>query len=308
MVQTMKAFVRTSAASQTVEMMEVAKPVVTDEEVLVQVKAFGVGIHDRYFIPQTVRFPYVIGSEGAGTIVVVGKDVTSFAAGDNVIMSTSMLAQGGSWAEYVAVPTRNLVKMSTNLNFAEAAALPVAGKTAMECLNALNLSAGETLFIAGASGAIGTIVIQMAKNNGIQVIASASQKNHAYMQSLGVDFAVDYRDTLWRQHVLNYKPAGVDAALAIQPGTAAQSIDVVRTKGKVITVSGDTTPSKRGIVVEQFQHQLTFQQSIGALMEQVEAEKIQIVIEREYPFNEALKALEKTETRHARGKLIVSIN
>ncbi|MDW0113039.1 alcohol dehydrogenase catalytic domain-containing protein [Sporosarcina saromensis] len=136
MVQTMKAFVRTSATAQTVEMMEVVKLVFTDEEVLVQVKAFGVGIHDRYFIPQTVHFPYVIGSEGAGTIVEVGNAVTGLAVGDNVMMSTSMLEKGGSLAEYVAVPRRNLVKMSANLHFA---AFPVAGKTAIECMKALNL-------------------------------------------------------------------------------------------------------------------------------------------------------------------------
>src|SRR5690625_7796909 len=99
----MKAFVRTSATTQEIELQEVAIPKIQADEVLIKVEAFGVGIHDRYFIPSEVKFPYVIGSEGAGTILEKGSEVTDFNNGDKVIFTTILQMQGGSWAEYAEI-------------------------------------------------------------------------------------------------------------------------------------------------------------------------------------------------------------
>lgn len=304
----MKAFVRIDAQSQTVQQTEVLVPSVDNNEVLVKVKAFGVGIHDRYFIPQDVSFPFVIGSEGSGVIVDTGSAVKDFAVGNNIIMSASMLPKGGCWSEYAAIPASNLVRMVDGMDYKQAAALPVAGKTAMECMNALDLHAGETLFVAGASGAIGTFIVQLAKSAGIRVIGSASTTNHAYMQSLGAELAVDYKDPMWQQKVLAFMPEGVDAALAILPGTATDCLEIVKYYGKVITVSGDSAASERGVIVKQFEHKLNFQQAVSKLVEKIDAGHVQVVIEKVYPFDGAVDALEKTETRHARGKLVVSLS
>lgn len=305
----MKAYVRLSSENQDVEMQEVAVPKLSEDEVLVQVKAFGVGIHDRYFIPSKVKFPYVIGSEGAGIIMETGKNISDFSIGDRVIFTTILQPQGGSWAEYAVSKQSALIALPENISFAEGAVIPIAGKTAIESIRSLQLQNGAKLFIAGASGAIGTLVIQMATAEGIHVAASASEKNHTYMKDLGAQKTVDYHDPKWIDQINEWAQEGVDAALAIQPGTGQDSMQVVKNNGRLITVSGDSAHvvPVRGIVVEQMGHSSDSEDLMRNLVQDISEEKIKLVIEREYDFALALKALEKTETRHARGKVVVKL-
>lgn len=303
----MKAFVRIDAESQEVKLREVPLPEFQAEEVLIKVEAFGVGIHDRYYIPQEVDFPYIIGSEGAGVITKLGKNSTDFAVGDRVIFTTTLQPQGGSWAEYAAAKRNSLILLPDNVSFAEGATIPVAGKTALECMRELKLSEGDNLFIAGASGAIGTMVIQLATAEGIHISASASKKNHAYMKSLGAEKTVDYNDPDWQNAIKEWSKDGVTAALAIQPGTGTDSMEVVKDGGKLITVSGYSAQIEpvRNIFVKQMEHHHETQQKMMDLVKVISRGEIKIVIEKEYAFDLALEALKKTETRHARGKLVV---
>ena len=304
----MKAFVRINSETQEVELQNVPIPKIKSDEVLIEVKAFGVGIHDRYFIPSDAQFPYVIGSEGAGIIKDKGADVTDFEVGGAVIYTTSLQPQGGTWAEYAVANQKVLIQKPKELSFKKAAAIPIAGKTALESMRELNLKSGDTLFIAGASGAIGTLVIQLAKDKGIRVSASASQKNHEYMTSLGAEHTVDYHDSDWITKVKNWSNGGVSAALAIQPGTGSDSIQVVKNTGTLNTVSGDSAsvPSERSITVRQMGHQLG-RKDLTELVHAIAKNDLKVVIEQEFPFAESLEALRKTETRHARGKLVVTL-
>ena len=308
----MKAFVRTEAIKQEVILDEVPIPGIQPDEVLIKVKAFGVGIYDRYFIPGemnfpgTANFPYVIGSEGAGIITKLGSQISGFAIGDRVIFTTVLQPQGGSWAEYASTKQAALIPLPDTLTFEQGAAVPIAGKTALECILALDLSENKTLFIAGASGAIGTFVIQIAAAKGVRVSGSASKENHEYMKSLGVEKAVDYNDPNWGNHVKEWSDGGVDIALAIQPGTVEGSMNVVKGGGRVITVSGnDQVKSERDITIQQFKHHAGEQDAMVQLISDIAQGKIRLFIEQVYPFELAIAALEKTETRHARGKLIV---
>ena len=172
------------------------------------------------------------------------------------------------------------------MSFVEGAAICIAGKTALESMRALNLNSGDTLFIAGASGATGTLVIQLA----------VAQKS------------VDYSDPNWKWHVKQWLPEGVTAALAIQPGTVEDSMVLVKDGGKVITVSGDDqVKPKRDISVRQIQHHKDTKEALITLISDISAGYLQLVIERVYPFLQALEALRKTETRHARGKSVVRV-
>jgi NADPH:quinone reductase-like Zn-dependent oxidoreductase len=303
----MKAFVRTEATTQRVQLADVPIPTAPPDGVLVRVEAFGVGIHDRYFIPADASFPYVIGSEGAGVITECGNRVSDVAVGDRVIFTTVLQPPGGTWAEYAVANRSVLIPLPDDATFAQGAAVPIAGSTALECIRELNLSTGDRLFIAGASGAVGTFVIQLAKAKGIRVSASSSESNHGYMKALGVEYAVDYHADTWEREVREWSNGGVDAALAIQPGTGTGSMSVVRDGGTLITVSGDSarvTPV-RGISVRQMGHVAETQQQVIDLVSAIAAGEIEVTIEQEYPFERALEALEKTETRHARGKLVV---
>lgn len=194
---TMKAFARTDADTLHVEMREIEIPVPGVGDVLVAVEAFGVGVHDRYFVPPVGPFPYTIGVEAAGTIVQVGEQVCSVGVGDRVMVSVSMRPAGGTWAEFVAAPVTGVTPIPDALDATVAAGIPVAGKSAVESLHTLGLREGDSLFVAGASGAIGTLVVQMASRRGIRVMGSASARNLDYLRSLGAEAAVDYLDPDW---------------------------------------------------------------------------------------------------------------
>ena len=303
----MKAYVRIGAINQDVQLAEVPVPEMQPDQVLLKVEAFGVGIHDRYFIPIHANFPFVIGSEGAGIIIKTGSKVSDFSVGDRVIFTTILQSEGGSWAEYAVANQNVLTPLPDNLTYVQGAALPIAGKTALECIRELDLAKDQSLFIAGASGAIGTFVIQLATAKDIRVSASASQKNHDYLKSLGVQKAVDYNATDWKKNIIEWSDGGVEAALAIQPDTANDSIKIVKDGGKLITVSGDNSKVKteRNITVRQMGH-TDMKEKFNQLVDLISGSNIKLVIEKEYNFEEALEALAKTETRHARGKLVVN--
>lgn len=307
---TMKAFARMDSESLLVKMITVSVPDISDDEVLVSMDAFGVGVHDRYFIPTSTAFPYVIGIEGAGRIAATGSQVNGFVVGDRVVFTSSMQPKGGTWAEYAAVKQTALIAIPDHLSSAEAATVPVAGRTALQGLSDLDLHSGNTLFIAGASGAIGTFAIQLATAKGIRVVGSASANNLQYMKSLGAQKAVDYNDPDWQIDVKEWSGGGVDAALAIQPGTERTATKVVRDAGKVVTVSSysnEQALTERNIVVAQLEHQDATYEKVAHLVSSIADKSIRTVIEAEYAFDKALDALEKTETRHARGKRVVLI-
>jgi NADPH:quinone reductase-like Zn-dependent oxidoreductase len=287
--------------------MDIRVPDIGDREVLVRIHAAGVGIHDRWSLPRSPRLPYAIGLEGAGVIERVGSAVQGFKAGDRVMYSGMPQAQGGSWAEFAAVSAEDLTILPDELGFIEAAALPVSGTTAIEGVNALGLEGGATVFMAGASGAIGTLALQLAVLRGQRVAASASASNLAYLRSLGAEIAVDYRDPDWAKQVLRWMPGGVDAALAIQPGTGTSSLPVVRDGGKVVTVSGDQVTPERQITVEQMLHHAETRQDLARLANDVAAGHVRVEVEKVYPLERGLEALGKSMTRHARGKIIVTM-
>jgi NADPH:quinone reductase-like Zn-dependent oxidoreductase len=215
--------------------------------------------------------------------------------------------KGGSWAEFVAVSAESLTALPDELGFPEAAAIPIAGSTALEGIKALGLDRGSTLFIAGASGAISTLALQLATMRGYRVAASASTPNHAYLQALGAELAVDYRDPEWVRQVVRWAPDGVDAALAIQPGTGSASLPVVRNGGKIVTISGDQVTAEREITIEQVLHHPETRLELSQLAADVAAGRVRVIVDRTDPLEEGLAALEKAESRHAQGKVILTM-
>lgn len=303
----MKAIVAARAdALDTLSFMDVAIPDISDEEVLVRVQAIGVGLHDRWFLPDNASFPYPIGIEAAGIVEKIGAKVSAFRLGDRVMFVNSLQPKGGTWAEFTAVPERALIPLPSNLDFVSAAALPVAGGTALASVRLLDLEPGSRVFMAGASGAIGTLAIQLSRLRDCRVAASASTSNHDYLRSLGVELAVDYRDADWVEQVRCWATDGVDAALAIQPKTGLDCMRTVRDGGKVITVSGDQLTPERQIAVKQVIVG-DMQAELAELAQQVAAGRIHVEIEHVYSFEQGIAALEKTEARHARGKVVLRL-
>lgn len=306
----MKAFVLRQAGAQTIELAERPVPQIDDDELLVRVHAVGVGIHDSYFLPGDASYPYPIGIEAAGVIEKTGNTVSGHLPGDRIAFVSSMQPKGGTWAEFVAVKTGSLIiPIPSGLGFVEAAAVPVAGNTILKAFRALaDVPHGGSLFIAGGSGAIGTLAIQLARKRGWRVAASASEANHAYMLSLGAELAVDYQNPGWTEQVLRWMPGGTDAAVAVQPGTSSDSMPVARDSGSLITISGDALVTERGIQVAGIPYQADVQDDLTRLMGEIASGEVRVELERVYPFDEAVSALTKVQTRHARGKVVLRLH
>lgn len=305
----MKAIVKQSAKTNDIALLEVPVPEINDDELLIEVRAVGVGIHDEYFLPQDISYPYPIGIEAAGVVQEVGSSVSSYEKGDRIAFVSMMQPKGGTWAEYVAVNKDSLsFRIPENMTFEQAAAIPVAGNTALKAIEPLPLRSGDSIFLAGASGAIGTFLIQLAKEKGYVVASSASKKNHQHMKELGADFTVDYHDANWQQQITDWMPGGVDAAIAVQPNTTADSMKVVKDGGNVTSISGDQVSPERGVSVEIVSHQLDIVNELSLMVKRIADGDMELVIEEVYPFAEGFEALKKTQTRHARGKLVLSMN
>ncbi|GAA4368513.1 NADP-dependent oxidoreductase [Paeniglutamicibacter cryotolerans] len=305
----MKAFVIPRQGAAVVERVDVPIPHPGEDELLVCIRAVGVGIHDSSFLPADAAYPFPIGIEASGVVEAVGDAVRGRRPGERIAFVSALQPKGGTWAQYCVLKADSLIiDVPEALDFHRAAALPVAGNTSLRALRALGPApAGGTLFIAGGSGAIGTLAIQLAVRRGWRVAASASEANHAYLGSLGAEKVVDYRDGLWREQVIDWKPGGVDAVLAVQPGTSAQSLGVVMDGGTLISISGDGPEPERGIRLLVVPHLLDVADELARLFEQVDAGGIHLEIERVYPFDEALAALAKVRTRRAGGKVVLAL-
>ena len=308
-MQQMTAFVLTDPGSGVIQSASIPVPQVGPNELLVRVRAVGVGIHDSYFLPAEMAFPYPIGIEAAGIVEQVAPGVDGYQPGDRIAFVSMMQAKGGVWAEYAVVGTDSLiVPIPEGMSFEQAAAVPVAGNSTLRALHALPpIPAGGSLFVAGASGAIGTFALQLARARGWRVAASASPPNHDYLRSLGAELTVDYRDPAWPEQVRAWRPDGVDGALAVQPQTTEHTALTVKSGGTVVTISGDRA-APPGVRVTGLAYQVDVREELIALMDDIVAGDIQLVIEKVYAFGDALSALGKTQTRHARGKLVLTLD
>jgi NADPH:quinone reductase-like Zn-dependent oxidoreductase len=304
----MKAYAKRSGMNGSVVLTEVPHPEADADEISVKIAAIGVGIHDEYFHAPNVSYPYVIGIEAAGVIEAIGQHVSGYQPGDRIAFVSIMQPKGGTWAEYAVIAANSLIlRMPENMSFEQAAALPVVGNTVLKALRGAALKPGESLFIAGGAGALGTLLIQIAAARGYTVIASASKKNHEYTLSLGANHVVDYHDSDWQEQLRAIIPNGVDAAIAIHPGTPMESQAVVKDGGTLIAVSGDQFVPERGIILKQVLNDVDVRDELQELMNKVVSGNIKLTMAQVYPFTDALTALEQVKTRHTRGKLVVTL-
>ncbi len=308
-MSTMTALVIPSAHDQTVAPAQVPVPSIAADELFVRIKAIGVGIHDSYFLPTELSYPFPIGIEAAGVVEEVGAAVTDHAPGDRIAFVSMMQPKGGVWAQYAAVRTDSLIlAIPEGMSFEQAAAVPVAGNSTLRALHALPaIGEGGSIFVAGASGAIGTFALQLARARGWQVAASASPRNHDHLRSMGAVLTVDYHEGDWPEQVRRWRPEGVDGALAVQPQTTTDTMRVVKDGGTVVTVSGDRVHPVRGVVVTGLAYGADVRGELLGLMDDIVAGRMQLVIEEVYPFTDALSALAKVQTRRARGKIVISL-
>lgn len=198
-------------------------PSVGDEDVLIRLQMAGVGAWDPFereggYARMGVgssRFPYVLGSEGAGVVSAVGRAVSRFEVGDTVYAASFLNERGGFYAQYVSVPQTNVALLPGRLDVERAGVMSGVALTALRGLDdTLGLRRGESVLIYGASGGVGHAAVQLARTMGARVFAVASGPDGAaFVERLGADAVVDGHGRGVLAAARRFAPAGFDAAL-----------------------------------------------------------------------------------------------
>jgi len=305
------------------ELRDVDKPTIGDEQVLVRVHASSVNPVEWYGVsgPYFARFgnglrrpkDQTVGADLAGVVEAVGRNVTRFEPGDEVFG-----VSGASWAEYTIAREDRLAKKPPNLSFEEAAAVPVAGVTALQALRDKGqVQTGEKVLINGASGGVGTFAIQLAKVLGADVTAVCSTWNVDQARSLGADRVVDYRKEdftkLGVRHDVVLDIAGSRSFLEIRRVMTPEARFVLvggrmtyRGLGPLPHVGGTILKSKfRSQSVTFFVAKITTE-NLTYLADLLEAGTLNSVIDRTYELSEAPDALAYLGEGHAKAKIVIT--
>jgi NADPH:quinone reductase-like Zn-dependent oxidoreductase len=330
MTKTMKAIVQDHYGPPDVlELRDVARPEIKADEVLVRVQAAGVdrGVWHlmtglpyflRLIIPELGRRAPknpVRGSDVAGVVEAIGKDVTRFKPGDEVF-GIGM----GSYAEYTRALESKLARKPTNLTFEQAAVAPISGLTALQALrDSSEVQSGQSVLIIGASGGVGTFAVQIAKSFGAEVTGACSTTKMDLVRSLGADHVIDYTHDDFAQ-----KAHGYDVILDTGGHSSLSHLRrALAPKGTVVIVGAETDEkwfggfgrSIRAMLLTRFvgQKLVAFVNSenaedLMALTELIEAGKVTPTVDRTFSLSEAPKAISYLLDGHARGKVAVTVN
>ncbi len=296
--------------SDKLQLVDLPTPEPGAEEVLIRVRAAGVGPWDvmsRQGVFGDREFPFVPGFEPAGVVEMVGSGVEDFSEGDEVY---AYRFPGGGYAEYLTAAQGVTARKPASLSFEKAAGVPVAGTTAHQGLvDELGVREGETVLIAGASGGVGSFAVQIAANIlGARVIGTASARNHEYLRELGVEEAIDYNGD-WVTAVRDVAPDGVDAVLVCAGGdTLLRSFETVRDGGRVayiVPVEEEPEPP-RGISAHFFSAQPDGGR-LSALASMFDAGQLRVNLQEVVPLEEAARAQDIVEEGHTRGKVVLGV-
>ncbi|UJW29587.1 NADP-dependent oxidoreductase [Saccharothrix sp. AJ9571] len=285
------------------------EPKVGPGEVLIEVRAAGVNPVDwklgaGYLDPlMEVRFPLVPGWDVAGVVAALGPDVPEFAVGDEVygyIRKDS--AHLGAYAERVSASVRMLARKPASLSWAQTAGMPLAGLTSLQSIDRVEVAAGDTVLVHGASGGVGSVGVQLAVARGARVIGTASERNHEFLRSLGAE-PVTYGDGL-ADRVRELAPDGVDVVLDFVGGGAVHdSAGVHRTPGRLVSVVDDDA-------IELGGQKLWARPDAARLTELArlaDEGKLTVHVEHELPLAEAGRAWELSQEGRTRGKIVLAV-
>ncbi|MGO3397099.1 Zinc-type alcohol dehydrogenase-like protein SA1988 [Serratia quinivorans] len=312
----------------------IPRPGIRDDEVLVKVYAVGLNPIDNMIPKGTfkpiLRFtlPAVIGSDLAGVVENIGKNVTRFRPGDAVFASVFDMDRG-ALSEYVAVPESAAALKPMSLSFTQAASLPMVALTSWQAFEHAKLKPGQKVFIPAGSGGIGTFAIQLAKYLGASVTTTTSAANTGLVTSLGADHVIDYR----RQNV-EQAPADCDLVLGTVRGDSLEkSLEILKPHGEIVSLIGPPDLAfarKRGMNIvmkavfwllsrkiisraadRQVNYSFFFVRPDGSQLTKIatliDAGKLKPVIDRTFPFDDSLSALAYLADGHAKGKVVVQI-
>jgi len=303
---------------ETLKIQNLPIPQIEAQEVLIRVEAAGVGAWDpferegRFVEIMGIKptFPYVLGTDGAGTIAALGKDVNRFKEGDRVYAAELGNPKGGFYAQYAAVKADNVSLIPGHMTIEQAAVLPTDALTALTGLEkVLGLKSGESLIVFGASGGIGHLALQLAKRLGANVFAVASGNDGVELaKKLGADSAVDGHGPNVLDAARQFAPDGLDAALVTAGGEETdEALLAIRQGGRIAYPHGvmpePTAPD--GVAIEAYDGENS-PALIDRLNALIDSGPFEVHVARTFRLEEASKA-HKALTEHHLGKIALRI-
>jgi NADPH:quinone reductase len=317
--QTMRAVaIDAAGGARALTLHELPVPKPAADEVLIAVDTADVAVWDVSVRAhpdelQHAHFPLVLGSDGSGVIAAVGAGVRGFRPGDAVYAYMWDNPKGGFYAEYVAIPARQVGHVPPGMSLRDAGAIAASALTAIQGIDdSLHMRSGETLIIHGASGGVGSLALQFAKLRGVRVLATASGEDGAsFVKSLGADGVVDGRkgDIPAAAHQL--APQGVDAVLAFAGGEGLERcIAALKPGGRVAFPWGVSPEPKPGIDLRSSTryNAIAGPEEFERLNQAIVAAKLRVPLAAEYPLADAAAAHERLEAGHVLGKVVLRIH
>ncbi len=299
---------------------EIERPVQQPDEVLIRVRVAGLNYSDiarrRGSYLADITLPYIPGLEAAGTVEVVGSEVTQFKPGDRVLA----IMNGGGYAEFVTAKESHLFLIPDELDFAESTALLVQGMTAVGLLREAKV--GQSILVHAAAGGVGSILVQLAKSKGLTVIGTAS--NSDKLQNIaahGGDFAINYTETDWPQQVLQaVGERGVDIIIEMVGGEIVRkNLELLAVNGTMWVYGSASGEDYRLSVLDLLDKNLIVRgywltleppsrkaEFAAELVEHVKEKRLRISV-TEYPLEKAPEAHRAIEARKTTGKVVLTI-
>ena len=290
---------------------DVERPEPQSGEVLVKVHVAAVNpadwkIRDGMGEMFGLKLPLILGGDIAGTIEEVGLEVENFKQGDAVYGMTVSGGFSGAYAEYALAKADAIAPKPESINFEEAAAIPIAALTAWQAMfNLANLSSGQRILIAGASGGVGSMAVQLAKAKGAFVIGTASGKNEQFVRDLGADEFVDYTRQPFEEVVKD-----VDVVFdTVGDDTQERAFQTLKKGGFLVTSA--QTPSEEK--AKEFGVEAAFvfckpnARQLAEINRLIEEGKLKIHIETMLPLAEVKKAHQLSQSGRTRGKIVLQI-
>ena len=313
---------------------EIGKPVISDNQVLIEVYAASVNPIDYKIIEGAMKqvrkltFPALIGFDVSGVVIEKGINVSHLNVGDEVY-SRVPSDSPGTFSEFVAVNADAVSLKPSNLDFVNSSSLPLVGLTTIQSFDKANLKSGDKVLIHAGSGGIGTFAIQYAKSKGAYVYTTTSTKNISWVKELGADRVIDYKTENYLDIVKD-----IDIVYDTLGGNYTQdAFKVIKNGGKVISLAGDLDDEtakelglnglirfilklKRKQITKQVKNKSAYYKlvlmqpngnQLNDIKSLVETEKIKPIIDKIFPFSEAIEALVYQKSGRAKGKIIVKM-